>query len=209
MTIAEDFLLLAMRAEDGRPLVSIIRLQCGLTGAVLADLALAGRITLDGAAVTVSDPTPVGTPDEDAALDRIAAEQPHDLHWWLMDLRRDLQERIIARLVTRGALGEKRQRTMGIFSQTIHPSADPALERQALARLTSLIDGAPPEPESLLLLAIVHATGLDEVIFPQVEAGAIEARLAEQADLSELVQQIVTTLPKTATLLTIAALAGT
>ena len=54
-TQADEFLLLALRENDGRLLVQSSVVRVGLAGAFLADLSLTGRITLAGDHITVGD----------------------------------------------------------------------------------------------------------------------------------------------------------
>jgi hypothetical protein len=51
-------------------------------GALLVDLALAGRVTLADESVTIDD-TPTGSPPADALLAAIAVEPERSLDWWL------------------------------------------------------------------------------------------------------------------------------
>src|SRR5689334_11165290 len=74
MSLAEDFLLLAY-ADDGTPLTDGMRLDNGLGGALLLDLAMAARIDVADKRVVVLDATPTGDRLADQALERIAGSE--------------------------------------------------------------------------------------------------------------------------------------
>src|SRR5690348_10598141 len=97
--LADDFLLLALD-DQGTNLVGDPGLDYGLAGAVLLDLMLAGRLVLADGQVVVADPTPVGEPIADAALDRIAAEtEPRKPDAWIQPLTDGLRAQLLDRQV--------------------------------------------------------------------------------------------------------------
>src|SRR5687768_4580671 len=74
MNLPEEFILLAYD-EDGTPLTDGTHLDNGLGGAVLLELALAGRVDVVGKRVTVLDPSRTGDPLADDALARLVAAE--------------------------------------------------------------------------------------------------------------------------------------
>ncbi|MFF4620108.1 GPP34 family phosphoprotein [Nonomuraea jabiensis] len=74
VTIAEELLLLAYNDEKGTQLVSGTQLDPALAGALLAELAVNGRLELSDKKVTVKDPSPLGDSELDATLARITEE---------------------------------------------------------------------------------------------------------------------------------------
>jgi hypothetical protein len=191
MAVADDFMLLALKHDDGKPLIGHLQLECGLAAAVLVELAQAGRIDVEGDVVVVRDAAPSGLPQEDAALARIVAEDAHDLQWWVGSLRRGLAESVMTRLVAGGDVAEERVRRFGVFTQVRHPLTDHAAGRLVHERLSTVIDGGPPDPDSLALLAIAHATGLDRVVFPGADPAVIERRIDEADAIGDAVTKVV------------------
>ena len=59
MNLAEEFTLLAY-ADDGSLEIDSVRLESGLGGALLLELALAGRVDVEDKRVVVIDPSPTG-----------------------------------------------------------------------------------------------------------------------------------------------------
>ncbi|MBP2708357.1 GPP34 family phosphoprotein [Microbispora sp. RL4-1S] len=190
MSLAEDFLLLALREEDGKPLIGNLQLECGLAGAVLVELAAARRIDVDGEQIVVRDPAPLGTPEEDATLARISEEEPHDLQWWIRSLRSGLYERTLARLIARGVVDEQRRRPLGILPSTRHLTIDPAPARELRRRLSAIFDDAPADPGTVALLAIVKAGTLDRVILPEIDPDTVERRIRELSEGEQVAEAV-------------------
>lgn len=197
MTLAEDLMLLALHEERGRPLVSQMYVECGLVGAVLAELLIAGRIALTGRKgdeVVVLDPTPLGTPEEDAALARMIGERPRRVQWWVNKLKPQLRQRTLARLVAWGVLREDRSHVLGFIPVTRHPEANPIPERELRARLWSALMGAPVGVRDATLLALVQACRMNRAVFPQLDRREFKRRVeALQAggEIAEAVRRAI------------------
>ncbi|HLU44261.1 MAG TPA: GPP34 family phosphoprotein, partial [Natronosporangium sp.] len=69
-SLLEELLLIAY-SDQGTLVTSVAAVDCGLAGAVLMELMLAGRLTLTKRAVTVVSDEPTGDPLLDEALTRI------------------------------------------------------------------------------------------------------------------------------------------
>jgi Golgi phosphoprotein 3 (GPP34) len=128
-TLAEELLLIAYDDVTGRAKQGgSIELDCGVAGAVLQELNLAGRIDVVGGLVTVLDPTPVGDPDSDAALERIAGEaKGRKPDWWVSRLRFGMRNRMLARLVDSGVLRMERRGVLWLFSARRYFAVQPGI----------------------------------------------------------------------------------
>src|SRR5690606_11041965 len=85
MLLAEDILLLLTEDQTGKAVVDTSTLELALAGAVLLELALAGRVDVAGPGeavkpgrVVVRDAAPAGDPLPDPALPRIAGGSPRE-----------------------------------------------------------------------------------------------------------------------------------
>ncbi|MEU4407775.1 GPP34 family phosphoprotein [Streptosporangium sp. NPDC023963] len=176
-TIAEEVLLLAYDEEQGRQLIGSSELDAALGGALLAELAVGGRIDLADRKVAVLDATPVGDEELDTALARIAAEsKARKPEWWVQRLHSGkLRSRLLARLAERGVLDEERRKILGIFPSTRYPERDPGVELAIRERVQSVLSGATPDERAAVLIAILHAAKIDRKAFP----GASKERIKE------------------------------
>lgn len=180
LTLADELLLLALREQDGRALIGSAELDCGLAGALLAELALAERVRLVGGRIRAVDPSPLGDPDLDALLQRIVADRrARKPERWVDRTRRDdVRKRRLARLAEIGVL-EARDHRFLFFKHTTYSERDPRYEQELRARLRAVMEGAPADGRAGALLAIVHACGLDRKAFREVNGRLLRRRVKE------------------------------
>ncbi|GAA4634629.1 hypothetical protein GCM10023196_076880 [Actinoallomurus vinaceus] len=181
LALVDELLLLARREQDGRSLVGATEQDCGVAGALLAELALAERVRLVDGRIAVVDPSPLGDPDLDALLERIAADgRPRKAERWVGRLRRDaIRKRRLARLAATGVLEARERKVLGLFPYTDYLVRDPSYGRELRARLGAVLNGAPADDRSTALLAIVHACRLDRKAFPEVNGRVLRRRIKE------------------------------
>lgn len=184
LTIAEEFLLLSLREQDGKPLIGNTEATAALSGALLTDLVIARRVDLADDHIRCVNRSPVGHPELDAVLARIAAEtKPRKVQWWVAKLRSDqTRKRILGGLAHRGVLRVETVKVFGIFPTTRFPQQNPEAERLVLARLYAAIGGARPDERTACLFALVHACKLDGKLFPNVGKVLLDHRAAEMAE---------------------------
>ncbi|WP_066360058.1 GOLPH3/VPS74 family protein [Herbidospora mongoliensis] len=175
--IAEDVLLLGYHEKTGQPTIGSTELNAGLAGAILAELAIRGRISLADKKVVVTDSTPLGEPELDGALERIAAEAKiRKPEWWVDKLEgAKLRQRLLVRLVEGGVLSEEKGKILGLFKTVKYPELDGSVERAVRARVESVLSGAEPDARTAVVVGIMHATKALKKQFP----GTDEARVKE------------------------------
>jgi hypothetical protein len=161
LTLAEELLLLAGSAAD-QPLPW--RLHYGVTGALLADLDLAGRLGLaaDGR-VTVTDNGPAGDDELDAVLAEIASDKPQRVEYWIRELGSVSRTgRLANRLARRGDL-----------------RAEQTELRSRVSRVLRELTGNDDRAQALAV--ILGACGLAAKVFPNLDRRRIKQRVAELA----------------------------
>ncbi|GAA0953184.1 GOLPH3/VPS74 family protein [Nonomuraea longicatena] len=177
VTIAEEVLLIAHTDQEGKSLVSTTQLGLTLAGAVLAELALNGRVELSKKRVTLKDRSPLGDPELDAVLGRVAEDgKDRTPSSWVQKIQSDkLRTRLLTRLADAGVLTEQSGKVLGIFPTTRWPEADGSIEAEVRARVGDALDGAEPSPRTAVLISLLHSTGLIRKAFP----GAAKRRVKE------------------------------
>ncbi|MER7333247.1 MULTISPECIES: GPP34 family phosphoprotein [unclassified Micromonospora] len=185
LTLAHELALLGYDDAGvdrlGRP-----ALDQGMAGALLLELALAGRVEVADDRLVVTDPTPVGQRQLDDALARIGADgkrrQPKD---WIGRLAKDLPEQVLDGLVTAGVLHRESDRLLWIFPRTRYPSptgAQPEVETQARQRMVDAVAGdGPVDARTAALIGLARAVGLDRELFADLPGEQVERRLTEIA----------------------------
>jgi Golgi phosphoprotein 3 GPP34 len=183
MSLAEEFTLLAYD-DAGTPLTDGTRLDNGLGGALLLELALAGRVDVVDKKVVVLDPSPTGDPLADEALGRIAGEEKgRRPGHWVSKFAKDTRPRVLDRLVRNGVLTVQKDKVLGVFPRTKYPAAggtEPAAEATARERMrAAVLSSGPVEPRTAALCALVAATELDRKVFADLDRKRVKARLKE------------------------------
>lgn len=178
MRIADELLLLAIHPAGGRPVIGRGPLDLALAGALLADLALAGRIHLDGdrvepaRAAPVPAPAAARDPELDGALARIVQSPGRHAHRVVADLSgSSLRLALRNGLIGQGILAEEEQRILGVLRSLSHPELNPAPRCAILGRLDAALAASAAGPlgqRTAALLGIAHACGLAHVLFSPV-----------------------------------------
>ena len=178
LTCEELFLLLTK--DSGKPESRMAHSSYGLTGALLTDLLLAGRISLTeerSPRIYIVSSEPTGHPVLDRALEILPAKDGKRFSslvcWGKLNPTRHIAESL-------AAAGVVRIHTGGLFG-SLHPSyptLDPVPERQLRARIDAALRGVqPPTASDVALLSILQALGVAPTVLPQQETGLSRGEL--------------------------------
>ena len=186
--IAEDLLLLLTDDQTGKPVVAPQSLTYALAGAVLVELALAGRVAVtddgrwgSGTRVAVVSAEPIGEPVLDEALARISGKaQPAGAQALLAVLGKGLADALRNRLAQRGILHAEEGRVFGIFPTRVWPAADARHEGQIRSALWDVVVvGRAPTEREVTLVSLLHA--VDQVPKQFAADGMSARQLRERA----------------------------
>ena len=192
LTLADEIVVLMLDDTVGEINPGCISVAgVAIAGGVLMELALLGRIDSDLKSLFIVDPTPVGDVLLDEVLQEIGAQpEQQSSAWWIDRLstrHTDLVERILARLVTAGILREEERRFLWVFSRRAYPQVTGREEREAKARLMSvLFNDEVPDPRDTLLLGLARSTDVLSAILSSDELDKASARIEEVAALEEI-----------------------
>jgi golgi phosphoprotein 3 len=192
LTLADEIVVLMLRDDTGA-----IRSECAavanmaVAGGILMELALLGRIDTDLTSLFMVDPTPIGDELLDHALRDIAAgPKRRSSGWWIRVLGLHgggLSVRVLGRLVEAGILRAEDRQFLWVFSRRAYPKNTGREEREAKARLMSVIfDDDVPTPRDTLLLGLADSTGVLNVILPPEDVRKASNRIAQVIALEEL-----------------------
>ena len=172
LTCEELFLLLTK--DSGKPESRMAHSSYGLTGALLTDLLLAGRISLTeerNPRIYIVNSEPTGHPVLDQALEILPAKDGKRFSslvcWSKLNPTRHIAESL-------AAAGVVRIHTGGLFGSLnpSYPTLDPLPERQLRARIDAALRGVqPPTASDVALLSILQALSVAPTVLPQQETG--------------------------------------
>lgn len=159
--LVEDTLLLLFQPDSGSIAGENILFYV-LGGAVLADLALAGRIEIQkkGLSTRVHAIGAGDAPDAllDPALAYIAAK-PRDVQTVLAAIGPVLREPVLDRLVERGDISREKGKMLGVFpSTTLALGSDRRVALMQRVR-AALVDGDPADERTAASIALLSASG--------------------------------------------------
>lgn len=180
LTLPEEVVLLTLDGE-GRPLGRQgLAAALALGAALMAELALAGRIDTDRHALHRLHEAPTGDPAQDAALP-LLREAP-DSRGALMLLAREearLRPLVVGALAGKGVLREEAGRALLLIPvRRWVPATGRPEPAEALARLHRALEGDHvPDPREALLVALLRAAGLLPLLLPEALLGERQARL--------------------------------
>lgn len=185
MLIVEELHMLLLR-PDGRveSSVSVNRLY-GEIAAVLADLALAGRIVItheEHPVVEVVSTEPTGHPVLDSTLVRLTPLRGKRLQSLVVRPKLDPLEVVDESLVVQGVLVRGERGFFG-WGSARTPESDPAPERVLRARIAAVLAGTgTPTPADLTLLAILQGLNAAHAILRDESGGLSSRDLGKRID---------------------------
>ena len=179
MLICEELFLLLTK-DSGKPESRMTYPVYGLTGALLTDLLLAGRISLTeerSPRIYIVSSEPTGNPVLDRALEILPTKDGKRfsslVSWGRLNPTRNIAQSL-------EAAGVVRIYTGGLFGSLnpSYPTLDPVPERQLRARIDGALRGVqPPTGADIALLSILRALGVAQVVLPQQETGLSRGEL--------------------------------
>ncbi|MBS1260934.1 MAG: hypothetical protein MAG453_00251 [Calditrichaeota bacterium] len=139
--IAQELFLLALHPVRGT--LRSPHLNLGLAGALLMELSLHGRITLQRKRVIVVDSAATGDPLLDRLLLRLdGARRPRSLKRWVRSLssgRPALHRLVGASLADHNIVRVERRRRLGLIPYSAYPPLDPLPRQRTVDRLRHCI----------------------------------------------------------------------
>ena len=188
--IAEDLLVLLL--DDTKGTVSIWgKTDAVLGGAVLAELAVRGLVTVEGSkgiwrTDKVHAAGPVPTDLDPVLADALStiAEKDRKASTLVTKIGKGLEDRLAAGLAGRGILERRDGKLLGLFPRTTWPAADTTHENDVRRTITAcLVDGAQPDEHTGALIALL--TAID-----QAHRAVTEGTTADKYELEERAKKI-------------------
>lgn len=181
LSLPEEIVLLTLDDETGRAIGRQgIAASIALAGAVLMELALAGRVDTDRHRLDVLDDSPTGNAVLDAGLPLL--REATDSRGALMLLAREetgLRPLVLTALVQRGLLKRVDGRVLLVFPERRYLKPEDRPEpREVRARLIRSIETDEiPQPREALLLGLARATALLPLLLPPELLAARQERI--------------------------------
>jgi len=192
LTLADEIVVLMLDDTSGQIDPGCMAVAgTAIAGGILMELALQGRIDTDLTTAYIVNDAPLGDALLDSTLAEIAAEPAKQSSaWWIEQLATrhgDYVEQVLARLVTAGILKEEERKFLWVFSRRAYPQVSGKEEREAKARLMSvLFNDEVPDPRDTLLLGLAKTAGILSTILSAEELERSTDRINEVVALEEI-----------------------
>lgn len=167
----EQILLLALRDRKGTPESGSGYARLAMGGAILADLALSGRISVEeGKRARVEAVTGANRPRDEILAEAFALvrdrKRRQSVAEWVQTFSRlkSLQQRTALGLCRRGILRSTESKVLLVFNRKAYPTADPGPENELVARLHDTVTGdGDVDPAVGVVVSMAYATDLLEI----------------------------------------------
>lgn len=186
-TIPEELLLLSIHEAKGTfHRAALERLKPGLTGAILAELALAGKIqAAHNHRLLLVDSSPL----EDEVLDKVLgtlkeAEKERKFGYWINTLSEKHEKtrgKMVDRLVQKGVFTQDDERLQWVIPSPLQPESKASTKYLLNKRLRGIaLAQEEYEKRDLILLSLLRACGLLELVFLRDERKLADRYINEQ-----------------------------
>ncbi|MEZ5001067.1 MAG: GPP34 family phosphoprotein [Bacteroidales bacterium] len=167
--VSENFIILALNPRSGNYMIYGNYLNYGFLGAVLMDLALAGRIRIgDGRMSAIEEKGITGIHVHDRMYERLLkSSRPMKISYWIRRLAfnsgwyvREMRNM----LVNNGVLRQERKRFL-LIPYKLHYVSDLNRRKKLVLRLKEiLLYNKPPDDDEGMLLGIIYASKLHKAL---------------------------------------------
>ena len=175
--LCEEIVLLGLDDDTGKSVC--YHMAYALSGAILADLILRGRLKVEDGHVRIVNAEATGDDVLDEALVALAGSKKTKLSHWVRKMMADHQrDRIVQRLVNLQILDKVEKVVFGLFSYRRYPAHDCGPENEIRVRLRRALEGStPPDARTLALLSLADACGLTKAFLEKKERQSWKDRI--------------------------------
>ncbi len=183
LTLAEELFLIALDDKKGSPAGSAAdTLQYGLVGALLAELAILNKLSLDPKKrlVVVDRTLPENPLLSYAFTQLLKSSKPRKTSAWIEALGNKRTYRLVASaLVDKKILRQEEKRFLWVIPYAAYPQEDASAKYWIKIRLRSIaLASTIPGPRDLVMLGMVNACRLTNLVFTRDERKTARKRIA-------------------------------
>ena len=169
LNLLEEYLLLALDDEKGKFVIDSTRLHFGFAGAVLLELALRGKIHVEGERLVLSNKSYEPEMAMNKMIDIIKEQDRPTLKKSIEVLARksnDIKNDTLQRLINKGILKKEEHKILWLIPNEKYPTSDLSPENKVRKRLDDVInENSPVDPHDVMLLSLIDATDLTKEAF--------------------------------------------
>ena len=184
LVLTEKLLLLSIEDDSGEviPFVSEA-LRFGLAGAILAELSLLGKVTVQDKELILNEDSLTGEELLDEAVALISDEEvPQKVTYWIRVLStKKLKKKVIARLVAKNVIALEEKHFTWVLPSAEGASPGGSAKYGLKLHLRGVIlAGEESQPTDLILLSLLKACRMLDLVFTRDELKAARKKVDER-----------------------------
>lgn len=174
LDLLEEFLLIALDDDKGQFVIDSTHLHYGFGGAILLELALREKISIEGDYVRLKDSSYAKEVALNKALDLLKeSAESKKIKDWISALAKkagELKQDTLQRLINKGILKKEEHKILWIIPNNKYPTSDLSPENKVRERLNAvMLNGALSEPRDIMLLSLIEVSDLTREAFRDKE----------------------------------------
>lgn len=183
LSLYEEFFLISIDDDKGTVSLSASTvISYGLAGAILAELALKGKLCLDDERLIVLEETPTGDEIMDGVLATIAeSDKPHKpIRWIKMMSGKKLPKLVANKLAAKNIIQIEEKRYLWVIPYFAYPMQDTSAKYWVKQHLRGIaLGGLVPESREVALLSLIDACRLLNLVFTKDERKAASKKVED------------------------------
>jgi len=183
LSLYEEFFLISIDDDKGTVSLSASTvIAYGLAGAILAELALKGKLCLEDERLKVLDGTPTGDEIMDEVLSSISqSDKPHKpIRWIRMMSGNKLPKRVANGLAAKNIIHIEQKRYLWVIPYLAYPMQDASAKYWVKQHMREMVlGGVAPESREVALLSLIDACRLLNLVFTKDERKAASKKVED------------------------------
>lgn len=174
LDLLEEYLLIALDDSKGQFVIDSTHLHYGLAGAILLELAIREKVTIQGDYVRVNDSATVTEVALNKALlylkEKAKSMKVKDVINAFAKQAGEFKQDVLQRLINKGILKKEEAKILWIIPNNKYPTSDLTPENKVRERLKAvMLHGAKSEPRDIMLLSLIDVSDLTKEAFRDKE----------------------------------------
>lgn len=174
LDLLEEYLLIALDDDKGKFVIDSTHLHYGFGGAILLELALREKISIEGDYIRLKDSSTVKEVALNKAIDLIESNAKSikikDLINTLAKKAGELKQDTLQRLMNKGILKKEEHKIFWIIPNNKYPTSNLSPENKVRERLKAvMLLGEKSEPRDIMLLSLIDVSDLTREAFRDKE----------------------------------------
>ena len=175
LNLVDKFLLLALDDDKGTFISEPFAMTYGLAGAILLELSLLERISIENKKVVLKSSKRIGDSLLNTYLELITnSKKNRSLMHWVQTFgnkERAIKKEILDKLILKGVLTKREKKFLWVFNNDKFPTVNSKPENTLRKRLYEIIEhGKTPTADDLMLISLIDTCRMNRSVYGKERA---------------------------------------